>query len=270
MRKILMVILILVSAVDCYAADNVVQNSVSTITSELANQIREIRNKVKAIDPSFDASIDNLSSEQQLQALKSYLSEKAFSDYKEKYIDLLNQQSAATGRQVKQLKKGNEEILWLDRGALDSDSCYNPQSNQACDYPDGFVDFEIIYQDFGTTNTNASTKTLSVSYDDPSNNLHQDVDIALSAVSGSDGTSSTTGLSVYSQSTDYDEYQVWRNQEMADIRSGKYTAGGQSPAGLEGLNTESRTLRYVSDDRMKWLSNYFPDAVINGSAADIN
>ncbi len=258
MHKLFYPISLMFIVLNCYAETSGFQSTVLTesINNKFSEEVNTIIKKIASIDPEFDTTISSLPTEQQLQNIKTYLSNKLFSYYKDKYTKMLNEQSTSTGRKIKVSKNGNEEIKWLDRGELDSEQCYNTTKGYACDYPYGFIDFEIVYRN------NTSVKTLSVSYDVPENNKHYDIDIAVTT------DKNTASFTIYTQDLNYDEWQKWRNQEMADIRAGKYIKNVSSDS-IEELNTNSRTLRLVTDDRKDWLSNQLPDVHIKGFSIDI-
>lgn len=230
MRKFFCYCLFLFTSLPVYA-DNGVGNTANLIFSTdpiLETELDTIKNRLLAVDADFVASLESMPLTQQVRQIRGFLAQKSFEYYDKKYTQMLKDASNSTGRAIKtdtqDLINGmTREKLWLDRGELDNANlCYNTVERRACDYPDGFEDFDI------EKDTGGTIQTLRIDMDDKESNTHYEIYISLTNTSDN---YETTGMAqqfdnIVLRTTveeyNYDEWYAWRNQEMADVRAGKY------------------------------------------------
>lgn len=248
-----------------FIAKSDTENLIIMPDNMLQSELEPILARLNTIDPEFVHSLESLSPNQQLPRLRSYLAQKSFEYYDQKYTELLNEASKNTGRSIKTEKHDlnygvKEENIWLDRGKLDDeDLCYNLLERRACDYPDGFEDFSI------TKTVSDTVSSLFVLIDDKNSNTHYSVKISLS----SDNTYSEDEyfIEVSISEYTYDEWHAWRNQEMADIRAGKYIKVPDDEQ--SDPNSPFYSLSIKMNESRDWKSNLIPSERLSYSAIKI-
>lgn len=270
MRKIFCYCLFLFTSLPVYA-DNGVGNTANLIFSTdpiLETELDTIKNRLLAVDADFVASLESMPLTQQVRQIRGFLAQKTFEYYDKKYTQMLQDASNSTGRVIK--SETNDltggitwERIWLDNGELDNeDMCYNLLERRACDYPNGFEDFRII------KNIGGKIQSLDISMDDTASNTHYVISIDLTNDSDdwqhnniSQSFDNIT-LSVLVDEYDYDKWYAWRNQEMADVRAGKYIP--VSDNGQPDPNSPFYPLAIQMDDSREWKSNKLPTSRARG------
>lgn len=270
MRKFFCYCLFLFTSLPVYA-DNDVGNTANLIFSTdpiLETELDTIKNRLLAVDADFVASLESMPLTQQVRQIRGFLAQKSFEYYDKKYTQMLKDASNSTGRVIK--SETNDltggitwERIWLDNGELDNeDMCYNLLERRACDYPNGFEDFRII------KNIGGKIQSLDISMDDTASNTHYVISIDLTNDSDdwqhnniSQSFDNIT-LSVLVDEYDYDKWYAWRNQEMADVRAGKYIP--VSDNGQPDPNSPFYPLAIQMDDSREWKSNKLPTSRARG------
>lgn len=238
------------------------QDAVFLADAEMQAQLDEIKEALTGRDYPFVQSLDALPIERQMRRVRGYLADKSFQYYKNKYMAMLQDMSELTGRAIKTQNTDGQENLWLDRGQLDNmDVCYNLLERQACDYPDGFLEFSV-------THNTREPQSLLVQMDSPETNTHYSISIQLTNDSTMAFSSELYAqyddirLRVMAEEYDYDDWYVWRNQEVADIRAGKYIPmpDGEQP----DENSPFGAMAIKMDDSREWESNNLPSVRAKG------
>lgn len=273
MRKFFCYCLFLFTSLPVYA-DNDVGNTANLIFSTdpiLETELDTIKNRLLAVDADFVASLESMPLTQQVRQIRGYLAQKSFEYYDNKYTQMLQDASNSTGRAIKtdtqDLINGmTREKLWLDRGELDNANlCYNTVERRACDYPDGFEDFGI------EKDTGGTIQTLRIDMDDKESNTHYEIYISLTNTSDN---YETTGMAqqfdnIVLRTTveeyNYDEWYAWRNQEMADVRAGKYipVTENEKPAPNSPFSAAEKI-----DNSREWKSIKLPNPRMHGRVRD--
>ena len=145
----------------------------------------------------------------------------------------------------------------MDKKIDNMDVCYNLLERQACDYPDGFLEFSV-------THNTREPQSLLVQMDSPETNTHYSISIQLINDSTMAFSSELYAqydnirLSVMAEEYDYDDWYVWRNQEVADIRAGKYipVSDGEQP----DENSPFGAMAIKMDSRLALLTCFFSAA----------
>ena len=239
----------------------------------IISDLEPIKSRLSAVDPDFIKSVESASPTQQLRMIRGYLAQKSFEYYDSKYTQLLQDASDSTGRTIKteNTDMGNEitrQSIWLDIGELDNgDLCYNLLERRACDYPTGFEEFRID-KDIGGTN-----QILNIHLDDKDANTHYEIVISLlyddyNYESPGSTTQSFDNIVLRTIVTEYDytKWYEWRNQEMADVRAGKYIPVPENEQ--PDSNSPFGRMSIKMDDSRQWKSNTIPSSRAHGRVRD--
>ena len=241
------------------------ENLVFMLDDTLLTELKPIKEKLATIDSDFVSSVESVSPAQQVRMIRGYLAQKSFEYYDTKYTQMLKDASESTGRIIKTESHdmGNgmrQEYAWLDKGELDNENvCYNLLERRACDYPDGFEEFSIV------KNIGGNIQSINVSTDDIDSNTHYEISISLSNNYENNNSEQFLGsitLHVFIDEYEYDEWYAWRNQEMADIRAGKYIPVSENEQ--PDSNSPFGKLVIKMDESRKWESNNIPKSRVHG------
>ena len=241
------------------------ENLVFMLDDTLLTELKPIKEKLATIDSDFVSSVESVSPAQQVRMIRGYLAQKSFEYYDTKYTQMLKDASESTGRIIKTESHdmGNgmrQEYAWLDKGELDNENmCYNLLERRACDYPDGFEEFSIV------KNIGGNIQSINISTDDIDSNTHYEISISLSNNYENNNSEQFLGsitLHVFIDEYEYDEWYAWRNQEMADIRAGKYIPVSENEQ--PDSNSPFGKLVIKMDESRKWESNNIPKSWVHG------
>ena len=241
------------------------ENLVFMLDDTLLTELKPIKEKLATIDSDFVSSVESVSPAQQVRMIRGYLAQKSFEYYDTKYTQMLKDASESTGRIIKTESHdmGNgmrQEYAWLDKGELDNENvCYNLLERRACDYPDGFEEFSIV------KNIGGNIQSINVSTDDIDSNTHYEISISLSNNYENNNSEQFLGsitLHVFIDEYEYDEWYAWCNQEMADIRAGKYIPVSENEQ--PDSNSPFGKLVIKMDESRKWESNNIPKSRVHG------
>lgn len=241
------------------------ENLVFMLDDTLLTELKPIKEKLATIDSDFVSSVESVSPAQQVRMIRGYLAQKSFEYYDTKYTQMLKDASESTGRIIKTESHdmGNgmrQEYAWLDKGELDNENmCYNLLERRACDYPDGFEEFSIV------KNIGGNIQSINISTDDIDSNTHYEISISLSNNYENNNSEQFLGsitLHVFIDEYEYDEWYAWRNQEMADIRAGKYIPVSENEQ--PDSNSPFGKLVIKMDESRKWESNNIPKSRVHG------
>lgn len=241
------------------------ENLVFMLDDTLLTELKPIKEKLATIDSNFVSSVESVSPVQQVRMIRGYLAQKSFEYYDTKYTQMLKDASESTGRIIKTESHdmGNgmrQEYAWLDKGELDNENvCYNLLERRACDYPDGFEEFSIV------KNIGGNIQSINISTDDIDSNTHYEISISLSNNYENNNSEQFLGsitLHVFIDEYEYDEWYAWRNQEMADIRAGKYIPVSENEQ--PDSNSPFGKLVIKMDESRKWESNNIPKSRVHG------
>lgn len=290
MRFLLMIILC-VWLIPAHSADNAgskydtgeqeqlvaaLQSDVDLIRSK---DIQEIRDFIQAEDADFIYQISDLPDDEQITSMRSWLARRAFYFYYDTYMAEMQEKSKQTGRAVKTTKYDTDDMkshsdtesyrnmnfyYWLDRGVLDEKKCEWDLINRiACDYPDGFEEYEITrITVINRNNPDDNYEHMVIIKDDVASNSTKLLNITLTSksVSGDNDFYYDLSLSVGGQVEKYTDRHRWRNQEVADIRAGKYIKASRAER-AKYKNTPF-SLHTVVDTSRQWQSQWLPDAAV--------
>lgn len=244
-----------------------------------SHDLEEIRDFIKSEDADFIAGISNMSDEDQISLMRSWLAKRTFKFYYDKYMSEIKTQSEKTGRVLKSQTYGSadgliEQYYWLDRGDLDRPECkQNAVKRRACDYPDGFEEYEILYQNSSSKDESQAIHNLIIDKDDISANSRKVISVTLtiSNINHYDSKKLSYSVSVGGTAEKYDEYHKWRNQEVADIRAGKFrkqTRKERKEWKSKYKGSPFESVSVVADDSREWDSNWLPDAAVTDFTID--
>ena len=272
MRNFFIILYICVICIPAYANDTIdlieleqnTDNQVVMTEEMLSTELESITSQIAPIDPNFIESLQGETVRQKIRSVRSYLAEKSFNYYFDKYMQMLRDASTTTGREIKSAKveKTGQTEWWLDRGELDdAEKCFNPLERVACDYPNGFTEFSILYTS-STTDDAGELQTLSVTYDDITENQHITVSITLNTYyyKDNDNLDQSKTFNIYIATTDYNKWYSWKNQEKADIRAGMLVA----PEEQSETNSTFGKKIYEMDTSRNWESNTIPGEYVWG------
>ena len=232
-----------------------------------------------------------LSEKQQMRLYYKYLAEMAFVDYKEYLLNKLREKSKETGRAIKQEtvnqdyknlhKKAGCDIptdtyYWLDRGELDSEKCKIPKKTKiknlaeeerkhSCFYPDGYEEFNIKISETRycpELNDDGSTVYNKVSglFDSVENDASVVFSISLSGYGDNSGRMDGVDFDIYQDTYVYSDFYKWRNQEIQDIKDGKFVYDPKCdlPDFSQKKRKKPRGCIKMNGDASKWKSNHIP------------
>ncbi len=200
----------------------------------------------------------------------SFYAEKVQLDYLDDVLVQMREKSEQTGRQLKQnvleYPTWIEHNYWLDRGEMDSENCVMDVSKrQACDYPDGYEEFHVIFRESipKTGDTLNWFNSLVVFRDDrlgnKANNISFDINSQIHV--GDDIADSTTGVNIVGQEERYDESRKNKNDFASDVREGMFIKGKET----KGLGVEM----FEMDTSKVWKSQKSaPDVSVFSVAFD--
>lgn len=252
------------SAYDTAEEHGIVDSLQSAGNTLLSRDVEEIRNFIKSEDADFITGISSMSDEEQLGLMRGWLAKKTFKFYYDKYMSEIKAQGEKTGRAIKTKTYGTadnviEQLYWLDRGNLDKQECEQDiLERRACDYPDGFEEYEISHETITSKDKNRIIESFIVDKDDIAANSRKFISVTLTVSNINSYNAKYFNYTVSASVTTekYDEYHKRRNQEAADIRAGKYV---------------QRAKGYVTnDDGRKWDSDWLPDAAVTDLTIDYN
>ena len=248
----------------------------------MKQQLPVIEERIRQIEPELVESYKDYTDIQKIVKYNNYLAEKTFNDYKDFFMWLMEQKSAESGREMKSEihENGSEIYYWLDEGIMDSEQCnghklYKNKNNgryevnkmlrdeqkHTCLYPDGFEEYRIVIQDFGTPH-------LVVSIDDKSTNVRAVYDVALSVNSYSDDPNNISNSAILDISKvmyDYQEWHQWRNQLKQDIKDGMYK---YVPKKKQDCNPTFGCKIIEAKDIEKWKSSIIPGSKVRSMTSD--
>ena len=221
-----------------------------------------LRRNVIAEYPQIEQELTGQNEDVQVAILRGFLAHKAFEWYKQNFFSQLYATSAETGRAVRQSLVNNNTknhrfsmgTYWLDGGIMDTEKCeWDFDKRQACDYPDGFEEFQLRYE-----TSSGGTEILNLIKDDRKNNQHVRYSIELVYDSSIQTNNAYVHyyISVSEDVSKYDEWHKWRNADAADVRAGKFVRvkSKREPGSPFGK------VRWEADLSRVWKSNYLPDA----------
>lgn len=198
----------------------------------------------------------------------AYYTEKLFYEYKNKFIEFLEQKSRETGRKLiaetHEFDDFTEYWWYLDRGDLDSENCiWDLKKRQACDYPAGFVEYRITMRIFNDPRQNNFewNQELFVQFDDMVQNKTNNILFHLSTQEWRNENEIMYDIGVKISGTEqkYDEFYKWRNQQAADIRNGMYVKLPRSEwRKWKGVPFNES---WMVDTSKEWESQKNPDSV---------
>ena len=288
MKRIFAFLLLMIIPTFCFGDkyDAVKQDSTFGYLQEyseiMKQQLPIIEERMKQIDPDLVESYKDYTDVQKVVKYNNYLAEKTFNDYKDFFMWLMEQKSAESGRAIKNeiYENGREVYYWLDEGIMDSEQCnghklYKNKNNgryevnkmlrderkHTCLYPDGFEEYKITTQDFGSP-------YLSVSIDDHLTNIRAEYEVSLTIESDSDdpnNISNSVFLDVFKSVYNYQEWHQWRNQLNQDIKDGMYQ---YVPKKKQDCNPAFGCKIIEIKDIEKWKSSKIPGAKIRGMTSD--
>lgn len=268
--------------------DTTEQNAlVSSLQSDAdlihSRDIQKIRDFIKNEDTDFINNMSNLPEKDQIPLMRTWMAKKAFKFYYDKYMAEIKTQSKKNGRAIKTETYGYKnkksynmtaKYYWLDRGVLDTQQCKeNHVKRVACDYPDGFEEYQIMHDSIvASNNPNNITETLIIQKDDIAANSSKFLVIMLTtdAINSTEGTAYNFMIHASGQTSTYTDYHRWRNQEQADIRNGKY----RKPTKEEQANWRAKYKRFgaklgtIVDESKIWNSSWLPDAAVTELTVD--
>lgn len=231
-----------------------------------------------------------LSEKQQMHLYYKYLAEMAFLDYKEYLLNELRKKSKETGRAIKQetvnqdynnlhKKAGcaipTDTYYWLDRGELDSEKCTIPKKikiknlaeeerKHSCFYPDNYEEFSIKISeerycpeldDDGRTLYN----TVDGIFDSVENDASVSFSVSLSGYGDNSGRMDGANLFIDQATYVYSDFHKWRNQEIQDIKDGKFVYDSQCDIDIsQKKRKKPRGCIKMNGDASKWKSNSIP------------
>lgn len=260
------------------------------------DDIEEIRDFIQKEDPDFISQVSNMPVADQVPVMRGWLAKKMFYFYYDKYMAEIKEKSAQSGRDIKsetypkdksKLRKKKQEpytmterYYWLDRGVLDDKKCdQDILKRRACDYPDGFEEYEIGHTTIIGNDDNGTIRimeSLMVWKDDVAGNSTKSLKFTLESVSTDKDKYSEYGFTIEAggATEKYTDHHRWRNQEAADIRAGKYrkpTRQEQQEFRKRYKNTAfAGRLFAIMDTSRKWLSSHIPDAAVTQITSNYN
>lgn len=278
MRRLVFILCILCVVMPCCAneaadliAPNDTENLIFMMNDALLAELKPIKERLAIMDADFVSYVESETPAQQVRLIRGWLAQKSFEYYDEKYNQMLDEASKSTGRIIKTETKdlGNgmyQESAWLDRGELDNeDKCYNLLERRACDYPDGFEEFSVV------KNIGGGMQNIYASIDDIDSNTHYEILILLasSASEYKDDNLEQFMGSIFLNATideyEYDEWYAWRNQEMADVRAGKYILDENEQVDPNSLFGGPMI---QMDESREWESSNIPKSRAHGRSRD--
>ncbi len=206
----------------------------------------------------------------------AYFSEKLLLNFEMDFLEMMQQKSKETGREIKysseSFKGGVSYEYWLDRGKMDSSECeWDFETRTACTFPDGFEEYRLTYwvYDVGDENRQWNEK-ISVSFDDAAHNKSNTLSISMVSDDSKSVDNRMYNIRVTISGTEYEynRWYAWQNQEVEDIRNGKYircTENCEAKGPFAGIE-------WKMDISKDWASNIIPGgpfvhAIFNASVA---
>ncbi len=222
---------------------------------------------------------------------RNALAEHAFEDYRDYLIKELERKSQETGRKIikevdecwdctkvaKQIREklgcvNTRTYYRLDRGELDSEKCVIPddlpfkdivdwEREHACFYPDGFEDWWIVVDEdmfcpgFGDR---SAISDVNAFFDSVSDDTHIVYSVTL-VQSGTKNDLERVDLHMDRKISVYSDWHNWRNQEIQDMRDGKYAYDPN----CDFFGRKGPCIRGSNDGR-KWKSSAIPATSIYG------
>ena len=278
MRRLVFILCVFYLVMPCWAneaadliAPNDTENLIFMTDDALLDELKPIKERLAMIDADFASYVESETPAQQVRLIRGYLAQKSFEYYDEKYNQMLDEASKSTGRIIKTETKdlGNgmyQESAWLDRGELDNeDKCYNLLERRACDYPERFEEFSVV------KNIGGDIQNINIRMDDIDSNTHYEISIILASSASEykdDNLEQFMGsifLNAIIDEYEYDEWYAWRNQEMADVRAGKYILDENEQVDPNSLFGGPMI---QMDESREWESSNIPKSRARGRSRD--
>lgn len=199
-----------------------------------ARELKKIEADMKQLNPELVEQLANSSDNVKLAEYKSWLAQKTFQEFYDKYMNELKQVSQQSGRAIveRDRLKGKKRGDWTSTEYKLSDKDIRTDCHIApdygdtlCYYPDGYVEFEIVYNE----DSASGSRQLTVTKDVPGDNRTSFYNFSLTQRDFTKTTEDNTDY-IYTNSymfgytavdQEYDKMHQFRNDSVRDLLAGK-------------------------------------------------